>query len=238
MKIIKTKNYQELSQVAAMFLIQEASKGYDEKVNIAITGGSTPLGMYKLLQGNLNLGLIPNVHYYNFDEIPLKNKEEGLTLTGLREVFFTPHNIPTEQIHVFNENNYTEFDQHIQNEGGLDFVMMGLGKDGHFCGNLSGTLDCFDEGCRAVDNRLNPTLQARIEFLCNGKENVTDYYVTFGPKTIMNTKKIVMIVSGKDKAEILKQIVSEKISPLIPSTIFQLHPNFIIIADVDALSLI
>ena len=86
-------------------------------------------------------------------------------------------------------------------------IMIGLGLDGHFCGNLSGTLDGFDEGCRAVSNYLNETIETRLAFLSGGKENMADYYVTFGPSTVMRAKKIVMIVSGIKKAKILKKVL-------------------------------
>ena len=117
-------------------------------------------------------------------------------------------------------------------------IMLGLGLDGHFCGNLSGTLNGFGEGCRAVSNHLNKTIENRLAFLSGGKENMTDFYVTFGPATVMKSKKIVMIVSGIKKAEIFKRVIEGPICEEVPSSILRLHPNFSIIADEDAVSLL
>ncbi len=63
-----------------------------------------------------------------------------------------------------------------------------------------------------------------------------DAYVTMGPRTIMRSKQIVMIVNGKAKAEIVKRALWGEITAECPSSIFQLHPNFILILDAEAAS--
>lgn len=235
MKVIKAKDYESMSKMAAMMVCSEVVEGVFKRKNIAITAGSTPRLMYEYLEKLLKDIPISNTHYYNFDEIPMKNAE-GVTIKELKKLYFNPCGIPDENIHIFNEENYENYDSVIAKDGGIDFLIMGLGMDGHFCGNLSGTLKSFDEGCHSVSNTLNKKLEERIAFLCQGKENMTDYYVTFGPKTVMNCKKLVMIVSGKDKADILHKVLLDPININVPSSIFQLHPDFTVIADEEALS--
>lgn len=238
MKIIRTADYEAMSRVAAMFLLAEAVKGYEHKTNIAVTAGRTPIRMYEILQDFLKDNPIPHTEYYNFDEIHLAGEKEGVTMRDLRRLFFEPCQIAEDKIHVFGAQNYEGYDAFLESKGGLDMIMLGLGMDGHFCGNLSGTLDCFDEGCRAVSNTLNETLAERIAFLCGGKENMTDFYVTFGPKTVMNARKIVMIVSGREKAPILKKVIQGELTVDVPSTILRMHPDITIIADEAALSML
>ena len=61
---------------------------------------------------------------------------------------------------------------------------------------------------------------------------------TMGTGTIMNARKVLMIVSGKDKAEIVKKAFFGPVTPQVPASILQMHPNFVLVADEDDLSLI
>ena len=237
MKLIITENYEEMSKIAASYFISEASKGYEKRVNFAITGGSTPKRMYEILEPIIKDNPIPYVHYYNFDEIPVK-EEEGVTITSLRNYFFSPCKIDDKNIEIFSEKNYTTYDKKIKDDGGLDAIMIGLGPDGHFCGNLSGTFDTFDLGCRSYSTRLTKKLEDRIAFLCGGYDKMTNQTVTFGPTTVMNAKRIIMIVNGTKKAEILKKAIEGPIDVKVPSSILRLHPDFTIIADKEAASLL
>ena len=93
MKLIITEDYQEMSRVAAHHLLGYMSKM--RRVNLAITAGSTPKGMYEYLT-TLVKGKpwYDNCYFYNFDEIPFRGKEgEGVTITNLRNLFFTPAGI-------------------------------------------------------------------------------------------------------------------------------------------------
>lgn len=237
MNLIITKDYENMSRVAAMELMGWIAKGKEKRLNLAITGGSTPIRMYEIIQDFLKENAFEKIHYYNFDEIPVKHAP-SLTIESLYRLFYRPCQIDESQIEVFNEHNYQTYDEKIAQDGGIDMIMIGLGLDGHFCGNLSGTLDGFDEGCRAVSNYLNETIETRLAFLSGGKENMADYYVTFGPSTVMRAKKIVMIVSGIKKAKILKKVLEGPICEEVPSSILRLHPNFTIIVDEEAASLL
>lgn len=139
MKLIITEDYQEMSRVAAHHLLGYMSK--TRRVNLAITAGSTPKGMYEYLTTLVKgKSWYDNCYFYNFDEIPFRGKEgEGVTITNLRNLFFTPAGIKEENIQKLTIDNYREHDQKLAREGGLDLVVLGLGADGHFCGNLPNT---------------------------------------------------------------------------------------------------
>ena len=124
MKLIITEDYQEMSRVAAHHLLGYMSK--TRRVNLAITAGSTPKGMYEYLT-TLVKGKpwYDNCYFYNFDEIPFRGKEgEGVTITNLRNLFFTPAGIKEENIQKLTIDNYREHDQKLAREGGLDLVQM------------------------------------------------------------------------------------------------------------------
>ncbi|EFQ0560664.1 glucosamine-6-phosphate deaminase, partial [Escherichia coli] len=117
MKLIITEDYQEMSRVAAHHLLGYMSK--TRRVNLAITAGSTPKGMYEYLT-TLVKGKpwYDNCYFYNFDEIPFRGKEgEGVTITNLRNLFFTPAGIKEENIQKLTIDNYREHDQKLAREG-------------------------------------------------------------------------------------------------------------------------
>ena len=81
------------------------------------------------------------------------------------------------------------------------------------------------------------TIEANKRFF-NSKDEVPRQAYTMGTGTIMNARKVLMIVSGKDKAEIIKKAFFGPVTPEVPASILQMHPNFVLVADEDALSLV
>lgn len=140
------------------------------------------------------------------------------------------------QIETFDEHNYRTYDQKLRADGGLDLVLMGLGGDGHFCGNIAGSLADFGVGCHTVDSDLNEWLMGLLADACGGSENVPDQFVTFGPATVMEAKKLILIVSGEKKAEILKKALEGPVTPEVPASVLRLHPDITVIADRAAAS--
>lgn len=136
MKLIIIEDYQEMSCVVVYYLF-----GYMLKmccVNLVIIVGSMFKGMYEyfiiLVKGKF---WYDNCYFYNFDEIFFCGKEgEGVMIINLCNLFFIFVGIKEENIQKFIIDNYCEYDQKLVCEGGLDLVVLGLGVDGYFCGNL------------------------------------------------------------------------------------------------------
>lgn len=236
MRIIRTKDYEEMSQLGAQYVLSYMLN--EGRVNLSITGGTTPKRMYEILVPLVkDKPQYENVHFYNFDEIPYRKEDrEGVTISGLRELFLTPANIKEENIHKLDHSNYAVHDERIEADGGLDMIILGLGWDGHFCGNLPQTTKFGDLTSRVeCDQRLHDRI---LEEFDNVEENVPDYYVTMGPRSIMRAKNLVMIASGKKKAEAVKKLVSGVIDQDVPATILTLHPNLTLIVDEEAASLL
>ena len=86
-------------------------------------------------------------------------------------------------------------------------------------------------------NKIQMTIEANKRFFAS-IDDVPKQAYTMGSGTIMAAKMVIMVVSGKDKSEILKKSFFGPVTPEVPASILQFHPNFILVADEDALSLI
>ena len=237
MKMIIGKDVEEMSQVAAGYVMSYMYQDR-ERVNLSITGGTTPQRMYEILVPMVkDKKQFQLVHFYNFDEIPYRKEDrEGVTISGLRDAFFTPAHIKEEQIHKLDQFNYQTQDERIEKDGGLDMVILGVGADGHFCGNLPQTTKFGDLTTRVENDQR---LKARIlpEFH-NVEEDVPEYYITMGPRSIMRARHIVMIASGVKKAGIIKTLLEQVVDQDVPASILTLHPHFTLIVDEEAASLL
>ncbi|MFK4568149.1 glucosamine-6-phosphate deaminase [Enterococcus sp. UD-01] len=236
MKIIVEETYEKMSRVAANILL---GKMYQQKrVNLAITAGSTPVKMYEYLVEDVkNKPYFDNVHYYNFDEIPFKQKQGyGVTMSNLNSLFFEPAAIPTDQIHSLDEKNYKEQDKRIEQDGGLDLILLGIGADGHYCGNLPGTTK-FEDLTSYVGEDATENMKDILLSEVGGDENERpDFYVTMGPKSVMQAKEILLFATGKKKAAIIKQAFFGPVTNDVPASLLQTHPNLTIVLDQEAAS--
>ena len=125
-----------------------------------------------------------------------------------------------------------DYDRLIEELGGIDLQLPGLGRNGHIGFNEPSY--AFERDTHCVD--LTPsTIHANKRFF-NSEEDVPRQALTMGIRNIMMAKKIVVVVSGEDKAEALKEVVSGPITPMVPGSVLQLHPDVMVIADEAALS--
>ncbi|MDR2868823.1 MAG: glucosamine-6-phosphate deaminase [Deferribacteraceae bacterium] len=236
MRVIIAKDYDDMSKIAMQNLLGHMFLKKD-RVNLSITAGSTPLRLYEMMIDEVKgKDYLKNVHYYNFDEIPHKvKKQEGVTMTDLRQYFYTPAQIPAEQIHVLDETNYSTQDKRIKDAGGLDAMLLGIGTDGHYCGNLPGTTR-FSQ--YTVSIPCDDRIKSRIKKFYETEDDIPDTYVTMGPASVMAARHLILIANGTRKAEIMKTWFKTEIDINIPASILKLHPNITVIMDKDAASLL
>lgn len=232
MRIVIKENYEQLSRYAAAKFITYLVK--EERVNIAPTAGSTPKRMYELLtefmQGNEQL-LAQNVYYYQQDNFVSRQKPEIATLfPEIDEMFFKPNQIAEKRIKRLTLQSYELAHETIQREGGLDFVVMGVGADGHFAANLPGTP--WDR--RGYVMYLEGEEQQKWSTFFNAPE--LDAATCLGPEILMQGKEIMIIVSGKSKSSIVKQVVEGPLTVDVPASILRMHPNCTLVCDKDAAS--
>lgn len=232
MKIIIKKDYEQLSQTIAHILLGEMYQ--DKRVNIAITSGESPKGTYSIITPLLreNKKDFENVHFYNFDNVEMTGYEDGMTLGHLKEEFFEPANISANNIHGLKTENYDQFDKRIENAGGLDLMLIGLGLDGHFCGNLPYSTQ-FD---RMTYSQKIDSQYPWYEWIMAGfpDDNIPENMVTMGAAALMKVKKVVMMVNGVRKADAVKQFLEAPMDNSFPATILRMHPNFTVVLDEEA----
>lgn len=235
MKLIVTEDYAEMSRVAAQHLLGYMTQ--PRRVNLAITAGNTPKGMYEhVTEAVKGKPWYPHCYFYNFDEIPFRGRPgDGVTITNLRRLFFTPAGINEANIQRMTLDNFRSQDNRIAHDGGLDLVLMGLGADGHFCGNLPGTTRFHDLTTEV------PIEGKMVDLVVHGELGgdyslVPDSYVTMGPKSIMAAKNLILIVSGEGKAQALRLVLEGPVTETIPASVLQLHPSLTVIVDKAAAS--
>ena len=110
--------------------------------------------------------------------------------------------------------------------------LLGLGHNGHI--GFNEPSDVFPCKTHCVD-LTSSTIEANKRFF-ESENDVPRQAYTMGIGSIMKAKKIVVVVSGEDKAEILKKVVCGPITPEVPASVLQLHPDVTIVADEAALS--
>lgn len=232
MKLIIEESYEELSQTTAQILLGHMHQ--DRRVNVSITAGNSPKRLYELLPPlTKNKKHLSNVHYYSFDEVPLKGEPLGMTAGLLREQYFTPAAIPESHIHLLEPEHYQSFDDEIANAGGLDVMLIGIGGDGHFCGNMPGSTQ-FDKLTYKVEMRPEYPWYDGLKAELGDK--MPDAFFTMGAASLMKVKHLILIANGKHKASIIKKALTGPVDPMIPSSILKLHPNLTVILDQEAVN--
>lgn len=231
MKLIVEENEIKMSESAIHILLGAMMQ--DKRVNISLTSGRSPIEMYKLMIPLVkDKEQYKNIQYYLFDDAPYPGKKYGPNWDEMQELFFKDANIEEERIHSLTLDNWDQFDKEIENAGGIDVMVIGLGYDGHFCSN-SPKITPLDSYTYKIDRAWRRTILPHY----NSNPEIP-FTLTMGPKSLMKVKHLVMIVNGLHKAEILKQFLDTPISDELPATVLKLHPNFTVICDKDAASLL
>ena len=119
--------------------------------------------------------------------------------------------------------------------GGIDLQLLGIGHDGHIGFNEPG--EAFELETHCV-NLTAETIEANQRFFDGNVDLVPKQAYTMGIKTIMQARKVLMVANGAGKAEIVKKAFFGPVTPEVPASILQMHPDFTLVGDEEALSLI
>ena len=155
------------------------------------------------------------------------------------EIVWKPTLLTNEHIRrTFNEANMDEecarYEAVVKALGGQDLQLLGMGHNGHI--GFNEPADEFVKETHCVDLQES-TIQANKRFFEKVEDVPTQAY-TMGIGTIMQAKKILVVASGADKAEIVKKAFFGPITPQVPASILQLHPDVTVVVDEAAGSLI
>ncbi len=239
MRVYVAEDYTGMSRKAANIL--SAHVILNPSCVLGLATGSTPIGTYKQLIDWYNKGDLDfaEVHTVNLDEYVGLSPEHDQSYRYFMQTNLFDHiNIKRENTNVPNglaedlEAECARYNQVIRDLGGIDIQVLGMGHNGHIGFNEPG--HAFELETHAVD-LTQTTIDANARFFAS-KDEVPRRAVTMGIKSIMQAKQILVVVSGADKADIVKAAFTGPVTPAVPASILQMHPNVVLVGDKAALS--
>ena len=242
MKIIRTKDYADMSRKAANIISAQVIMKPDCVLGLA-TGG-TPVGTYEKLverynEGDLDFSEVTSVNLDEYRGLPKDHPESYWSF--MHRNLFDHVNIDPAHINLPDGTNLDaeaeckRYDEVIRSVGGVDLQLLGIGHDGHIGFNEPG--EAFELETHCVD--LTPaTIEANKRFFDGNEDLVPKQAYTMGIKTIMQARKVLVVANGLAKAKAVKAVVSGPVTPECPGSILQMHPDCILVADEEALSLL
>ncbi|HJB28449.1 MAG TPA: glucosamine-6-phosphate deaminase [Candidatus Blautia faecavium] len=239
MKVYKVKDYQELSRKAANIIAAQVIMKPDCVLGLAT--GSSPVGTYDNLtamyeKGDLDFSSVTTVNLDEYKGLDASNDQSYRYFMNTH--LFNRVNIPMERTFVpdgtetDSEKACSAYNEILHSVGTVDLQLLGLGHDGHI--GFNEPADYFPDETHCVD-LTEVTIQANKRFF-QSEADVPRQAYTMGIGTIMRAKMVLVVVSGADKADILNQVITGPVTPQVPASILQFHPNAVIIADEAALS--
>ena len=239
MKLIKVKDYHEMSHKAAEYIIEKVRQNPEIKLGLA-TGG-TPVGTYKRLieDHHENGTTYQSATTFNLDEyIGLSGSHPNSYRYYMNENLFRHIDIPLEHTHIpkgDTEDVLAEcvrYETLIKDNGGVNLQILGIGRNGHIGFNEPGT--SFQSTTQVVDLAAS-TISANARYF-NDINEVPTQAITMGIATIMKSEEILLLVSGESKKDALQKLLYGEVNENFPASALKNHPNVIIIVDEAALS--
>lgn len=239
MKFYEEKDYDALSQRAANIIAAQIVTKPDCVLGLAT--GSSPVGTYKRLIEKYENGDL------DFSQVKTANLDEykGLTRDNDQSYYYFMHENLFDHVNICPENtnipdgtkedSETEcahYEEVIASLGGVDLQLLGLGHNGHI-GFNEPAFD-FPQATHCVDLQES-TIEANKRFFASADDVPRQAY-TMGIGTIMRAKKILLVVSGEDKADIVAKAFFGPVTPEVPASILQFHPDVTIVGDKAAFS--
>lgn len=234
MRIIIAKNYEDMGKKAANIVAGQVFLNPQSILGLAT--GSTPLSMYnQLIKMHKEVELdFSQVKTFNLDEyVGLPEEDTNSYHYYMFNNLFNHINIKKENVHIPNgmakdiDKECSEYEETIKNAGGMDLQILGIGNNGHIGFNEP---DLKFEATTHLVKLDDETIEANSRFF-KTIADVPKCAVSMGIKTIMHAKKIILLANGSSKAEILAKALYGGITPEVPASILQLHPDVTVIVD-------
>lgn len=232
MNFIKVENYDKLSAIAANIIASQVTLKPDCVLGLAT--GSSPLGTYAKLAEKYNAGEL------DFSKVTSVNLDEYVGLDGTNDQsyryfmdnnLFCNINIDKAKTYVPNgcaddlKAEGANYDAFIKSLGGIDLQLLGIGLDGHIGFNEPDASFTAETHEVELDES---TIEANARFFAS-KADVPTKAITMGMMSIMQAKKILLIANGSKKKDILDKAFFGPITPYVPASILQLHPDVTVI---------
>lgn len=201
---------------------------------LGLATGSSPLETYQAIAEEAKEEGISftDVQSFNLDEYLSCPLEDQTYRYFMNENLFSKIDIQTKNTHFPSVSELGGYDKEIEEAGGVDFQLLGIGRNGHIGFNEPGT--DFHSLTHVVD-LTDSTREANARFFHNDKNLVPTQAVTMGIGTIKKSRRIALIANGIDKAEAIAKLYREEEDPSFPATALVHHPHFevYVTAEVD-----
>lgn len=235
MKILIEKDYESMSKAGSKIFI-EAIKN-NPNIVLGLATGSTPIGMYKeIINCHKKDGLdFSNVRTFNLDEyVGLSGDHPSSYRYFMNNELFNHININQENISIPDGkakdlNEYCKkYDEKIEEAGGIDLLVLGIGEDGHIAFNEPGE---YLSVATNIAKLADSTIEVNSRFF-DSVDEVPKTAITMGMGNILKSKKIVLLANGKNKAPVIKELLKgDKVTTNLPVSFLLLHPDVTVIID-------
>lgn len=233
MELIVTDDYEALSRAGA----DEAASVIAEKLDATVVPatGNTPMGMYRELAARRKLGELDasRLRVFQLDAYLGIAPSDPRSLYGwMKRSILEPLGIPEANVVRLPEDAdplaaCREYDRAVQAAGGFDLAVLGLGPNGHIGFNEPPADPC-------APTRVVELTEASIESNAQywgGRDRVPRWAITAGMAQLLSARRIILLVSGAHKREILQRVISGPVTPSVPASYLQQAPNVTVIAD-------
>ncbi len=239
MRIYQEKDYNAMSRRAASVIAAQVVSKPDCVLGLAT--GSTPVGTYQQLiqwckQGDLSFA---QVHSVNLDEYYGLSPEHDQSYRYFMQTNLFDHvDIKPENTNVPSglaaepAEECARYEDVVKGLGYADLQLLGLGRNGHI--GFNEPCDEFPLATHLVD-LTESTIEANARFFASA-DDVPKQALTMGIGTIMKARKILIVASGADKADAVWKAFCGPITPEVPASILQLHPDVTLVGDGSALA--
>jgi galactosamine-6-phosphate isomerase len=240
MELFIYDSYEKMSAEAAKKVMHIISA--KRKTVLSPASGDTPKGLYSELVSMIhkNKTDISELWFIGLDEwLGMNGEDEGSCRFYLDQQLFNPLQIDKNRIAFFNgkaqfhREECTKIDNAILALNGIDLAIVGLGMNGHVGMNEPGVSPVLHSHVAEID----PVTQQVGQKYFKEKKEISGG-LTLGIANLMEAKSVMLMVNGSKKASILKQVLEEDISEKLPASFLRNHPNFSVLADAEAASLL
>ena len=237
MNLIIAGSYDEMSRLAADVLSQQVQAKPESVLGLAT--GTTPIGLYKDLVSDYEAGKVSfkGVRTFNLDEyVGLEGTHPQSYRWFMRHYLFDHIDIDLAATHTPDVANPDEsaaseaYESAIQAAGGVDIQLLGIGCNGHI--GFNEPREDFPKVTHTVTLTQN-TREANSR-LFDSIDEVPTHARTMGIGTIMKARKILLVANGTAKAQIMKDALYGPVTPQVPASILQFHPDVTVICDEEA----
>ena len=237
MRVIVCNDYDEMSVRAAKLVASQMT--LKPNCVLGLATGSTPIGLYDRLVEMEKMGEIDfsDVTTFNLDEYyPISPDNSQSYRYFMNEHLFNRVNIDISRTHIPNgettdpDGECEQYEKMISAAGGIDLQILGIGQNGHI-------------GFNEPDNNLNTvthltdltqsTIEANSRFFAS-RDEVPTKALTMGMASILKSRKIILLASGRTKAAVVAELLKDSINTSVPATLLNVHPDVVLICDREA----